>query len=265
MPRTSPEPLKPPQAAASHNAMTSLAIRPRPLLAVGLFAALVGCRHSPPPPSVWVPVSAQTAPPPLLLAEVAITNSAALDGLLEGLSLLGGDDELPTILQEAASRMGPDDLERNAGARLLVCHAVYRLVRAPNFADRFPAIRAMVDALHAAAPDAPETRFSRAYLRWVLLADGQGGLAWNGLDPAIVRDLHRDLQVLADQHPEFDGPGAFDHRRIRIELAAVAALLATAPATDALDFGALPDAATPVDAPDPLTPAVLPAAATGSG
>jgi len=210
---------------------------------LALALTLAACRHEPPPPSVWVATARLAAPPPLQLAEVPLGDHGAWNRLLDGLALVGGEEELPTVLQTMASRIDAAELARNPGARQLVGQAIYRMVRAQGFAERFEAIRGLVDRLQAAAPDAPETLFSRAFLRWVLLSDGQGRLALNDLDPAIVRDLRADLAALIAQHPTFDGPGVFDRRRLRAELAAVDILLATVPAA------ALPAAATPAVAP----------------
>lgn len=215
----------------------------RRLLAVGSLALLgaVACRHEPPPPSAWTPTARAArasavgfgAAPPLVLHQASLGDGTVLSALLDGLDLVGGGDELLEILADTASRLGPADLQQNPAARSFTCHAVYRLVRAPGFAERFGRIRPLVDGLHRAVPDAPETLFARAFLRWILLADGEGGLRDNDLDPAIIEDLAGDLQRLVDDHPGFVGPGPFDQRRLRAELSAVRALLARLPVAPA--------------------------------
>jgi hypothetical protein len=197
------------------------------LLAVTLvLATLPACAHEGPEPSPYVPLVQRQAPPAVVLSETPMTGTKSWEPLLSSFSLLGGDEELLQWLPDAASHQDAQVLARDPSARQLSVQAIYRMIQAPNFTERFETIRALVDALQAAAPDSPETLFARAFLRWVLLTDGQGHLTLHGLERAIASDLQRDFRTLVEKFPQFDGPGEFDRVRLKRELAATEVLLA---------------------------------------
>ncbi len=195
----------------------------RPLMLPLLF--LLACEHRPPPASPFQP--AGQTPPPLVLHEVELPPMAELDGLFDGLNAMGAQQQLWTLLEAYLQHVDSRALAQNPAARRLVANAVVRLSHAPDFMEHFAAIRKAVDTLLAVAPDAPETHFCRAYLRWILLADGQGGLRMGELTPRVVQDLAGDLRVLTQRFPDWRGPGDFTAERLRLELARVDALLAT--------------------------------------
>ena len=192
-----------------------------------ILLLLVACEHSPPPTSPFLP--AGQVPPPLVLHEVELPAQLELDVLLDGLEALGARNQVSALLEDELQRVDRQELARSPDARRLVATAVVRLSHSEDFMARFHAIRKAVDALLAVAPDAPETRFCRAYLRWILLADGQGGLRMGELAPRVVEDLAGDLRFLTQRYPDWRGPSGFDPPRLRVELARVEALLATLP------------------------------------
>ncbi len=215
-----------------------------------LFASLANaCSHEGRAPSPYTPVARLQPAAAVVLAETQMQDPKNWEHLLDAFVLLGGEDELLQWLPEAAVHLDAQILAKDASARQLTVQAVYRMVQVPNFAKRFATIRALVDGLQAAAPQAPETIFARAYLRWVLLTDGRGHLDLRGLERSIALDLHRDLETLVRKHPQFDGPGDFSHARLERELAAATRLLAT-PETPAAE----PGSATPTVAPSAVTP-----------
>jgi hypothetical protein len=166
-------------------------------------------------------------PPPLVLAEVPGPTAGGLEAVLEAHARVASDDELLAWLPELARQLQPATLQASAPARRLVVEALVRLVRHGGFAERFEQVRGLVDALQAAAPHEPETIFARAWLRWVLLSDGRGGLALGGLDRAVVGDLERDLTALVERHPNWRGPGDIDRGWCERQQLAVRRLLAT--------------------------------------
>jgi hypothetical protein len=198
-----------------------------------LTIALLACAHEGPAPSPYLPVTHAEAPPAVVLSETPMIGPKSWDALLSSFALLGGDEELLQWLPDAASHLDAQVLATDPSARQLTVQAIYRMVQAPNFTQRFETIRGLVDSLQAAAPQAPETIFARAFLRWVLLTDGQGHLSLHGLERPIAEDLHRDFKALVERYAQFDGPGEFDHARLLRELAATEVLLAeTATPTD---------------------------------
>ena len=186
---------------------------------------LLACEHAPPVASPFVP--AGQAPPPLVLREADLPPTAELDVLLDGLVAVGAQQPVWTLLETYLARVDRQELARSESARRLVATAVVRVSHAPEFLEHFSAIRQAVDLLMEVAAEAPETHFCRAYLRWILLADGQDGLKLGALEPRVVRDLASDLRYLTQQHPNWRGPGEFDPPRLRLELERVEALLAT--------------------------------------
>lgn len=220
---------------------------------VATFGLLgLGCRHEPVPPGLFVSVASGRTPPPVVLNAAPLDNEQVLRDWLASFVLLGGQEELPDLLATLAASLRRADLAASPAARRLAIEAVHAAVRTSDFAQRFDAVRQLVDNLHAAAPNSPEARFARAYLRLVLLADGQGGLTAVGIDRALVVDLHADLSSLVDDHPDFAGPGEFSAAVLRKRRDDVALLLA-----------GLPEGATPTVAPVGAEPAAAdPAAAT---
>lgn len=224
-----------------------------PLL-VALTGVLAGCEHDSPPATSFVPVSSGGLAPMIALVEVPIGQGRQLEALLDALDRIGAAENVTESLVGAAKQLGPSELAANPAARLWVLHAIYRLVMSKDFRERFQEVRDLTGQLHAVAPDAAETRFARAYLRWVLLADGTGGLQAKGVERGIVLDLERDLALLVAEHPAFVGPGGFDHARLDTELKSVRALLAVMPEHDVPTptdptATAAPEAATAVTVP----------------
>ena len=201
------------------------------LKALALLPLLAGCEHALPPASPLVPAGAP--PPPWALHDLALPDSPGLDRLFDGMLALGAEKQLHALLHDFVRDVTDRDLAGNPAARRLVAHAVLRLSHAPEFMDHFATIRQTLDRMQRVVPDAPELRFCRAYLRWILLADGQGGLHMGELAPRVALDLRADLQFLSRNHPDWQAPGEFAGDRLRRELVAVEALIA-----------GLPDAAT---------------------
>jgi hypothetical protein len=117
------------------------------------------------------------------------------------------------------------------------------LVQAGQLSERFEALRGVVDRLYRAAPEAPETRFALAYLRWILVADGEGRVERRSVDESVLLDLHTQLSALVRDTPTFAGPPPFDARWIRQARDAVKAKLGAAPAPAAAPAAATPSAA----------------------
>lgn len=210
-----------------------------------VMSSAVACRHEPPPASPWVP--AGTAPPPLWLAQTPLADSAAIEKISDSFGLLGSGDEGLSAMLKISAQVPRARLGADAGARRWVALSVYRAVRSSGFAERFDAVRGLVDSLHAAAPDAPETVFCRALLRLALLEERDGKLVARGIERALIADLAGDLASLAQEHPAWDGPGEFDRQRLSRDRQKVDALLASLPA-DAT-AAAVPASATPTTAP----------------
>ena len=190
-----------------------------------LLLVTLGCEHRMPPATPWV--AAGEASPPLQLHEAPLPAMADLDVLWDGLDSMGAQRQVWTMLTDFLLRVDGATLAQSEPARRLVANAVVRLSHAPDFMEHFAAVRKAVDALLAVAPDAPETRFCRGYVRWILLADGQGGLKLGALEPRVVQDLAADLRFLAQRYPDWRGPGEFTAARLRLELSRVDALLAS--------------------------------------
>jgi len=217
------------------------------LPAVVLGWLTVGCRHTPRPAALTVALASGAVPPPVVLAELPLTTEASWQPLLESLTLLGGEEEKADLLGTLAAELRRDDLAKVPAARRLCIEAVYALVQRPDFSARFDAVRKLVDNLHAAAPSSPEARFARAFLRLVLLSDGQGGLTTEGIEVRILSDLQVDLAGLARDYPTFAGPGEYTPAFLAQRSAQVAGLLAGLPVGPA-------GAATPAAAPAEPTP-----------
>lgn len=216
-----------PQALKGHShyalvrQATALAL---PVVVLGLLT--VGCRHTPRPAGLTVTLASGAVAPPVVLAELPLATEASWQPLLESLTLLGGDEEKADLLGTLAAELRRDDLARVPAARRLCIEAVYALVQRPDFSARFDAVRKLVDNLHAAAPSSPEARFARAFLRLVLLSDGQGGLTTEGIEVRILSDLQVDLAGLVRDYPTFVGPGEYTPAFLAQRSAQVAGLLA---------------------------------------
>jgi hypothetical protein len=214
-----------------------------------LAVIVIGCRHEPAPAVPWSAIAAAPAPV-LALAEGSLELPAEVAAFAGSLATVAAQDGGVDVLLAVTGAMSAEDLAHGRGARLLAMHAVYRIVRSGQLTQRFDAMRGLVDRLHAAAPDAPETLFCRSFLRWIALSDGEGGLRLGQVDVSVARDLLRDLDQLLTRHPEFAGPAPFDTPRLQRERAAVATLVAGAAALPvAASPSALPTADTPVAAP----------------
>lgn len=209
-----------------------------------LLALCAACQHEPVQPGLFAPLASGREPPPVVLNAAPLGDEQVLRDWLASFVLLGGQEELPDLLSTMAASLRRADLAVSPAARRLAIEAVHAAVRTSDFAQRFDGVRQLVDNLHAAAPSSPEARFARAYLRLVLLADGQGGLSAAGIDRALIVDLHADLTALVEEHAGFVGPGEFTPAYLRKRRDEVALLLVT-----------LPEAATPTALADPATPA----------
>jgi len=170
-----------------------------------------------------------------------------IDDLYQGLSVLEGRGASATILLAGAATLDEGALRDSAGARTLAIHAIYHTVQNRGLSHGFPRVRRLVDRMYSVAPKAPETRFALAYLRWILLSDGRGGLRLADLEPQVATDLLGQLDRLRLEHPTFDGPGEFDRQRIVAEAKAVARLVAELPAAATVTGAAQP--ATGTEAP----------------
>lgn len=210
------------------------------------------CSHQPDPPSPWV--APQHPVPALRVVETELADVAAIERLVDGLAMLGAGEDGVAALLQLGRQMPAERLARDPAARRWLMVAVYRGVQGGGLADRFDTVRGLVDALQIAAPDSAETRFCRAYLRFVLLQDDGERLQAGALDRAIVADLGRELAGLADPALDFAGPAGWDVARIARERQRVEALLAAWPATAPVATAAATDA----------TPVQAPAAASGS-
>lgn len=182
--------------------------------AAALLALLlsVGCEHEPAPASAFTPVG--RPPPALSLHVMAPVDSAAMTRLWGALVAVEGQALAADALLELASRADDDTLRDHEGARRLVIEAIYRVVQSGSLGKQFERLRPIVDRLVRQAPTAPETRFALAYLRWIVLSDGKGGLSERPVNDDISRELGLQLGALVAEHPEFNGPGAFDAQRI---------------------------------------------------
>jgi 2-amino-4-hydroxy-6-hydroxymethyldihydropteridine diphosphokinase len=199
------------------------------LLSSIMVLLVAGCSHPPAPPNPWSPVSTPSEPPALALRVATVTNSAMLNEFYEALVAYEGAKFCAEAMLTAAGRMTDEELSTLPGARLIAAHAVYRIVQARALGDHFKEIRKLVDRLHQASPKSPSTRFSLAYLRWILMATGDGRLRANELDRSVIVDLEANLNALATDTPTYDGPGEFDRGRIVRARNSVRRLLADLP------------------------------------
>ncbi|GEM_PF-312785 len=197
------------------------------MLAVVAMLMCAACHHEPVPASPFTPIAASTAPKPLAMRVADAGDTATLNRLFDALAAYEGEKFVADAMLTAAVRIDDDALQNAAGARVLAAHAVYRTVQARRLGARFADVRQLVDRMFRARPKAPETRFALAYLRWILVADGNGGIHGKGIDRAVVRDLAANLGALATKHKTFDGPGDFDRHRIAREFEAVQRFLTT--------------------------------------
>ena len=188
----------------------------RQLLAAMLVGALAcACKHYPEPPSAVVPPG--MAPPEHVLVELPLSDTPALDELLNGWSKLGADDDALQVMRATAPKIPKERLATDSGLRRWVMFAVWRELQGGDLGANFERIRKLVDTLQAVAPQAPETLACRALLRLVLIQGPNGELAQNGLDRGIVVDLQHDLATLSSLQT-FNGPGEFTAPRIADEL-----------------------------------------------
>jgi hypothetical protein len=208
-------------------------------LLCGLLGLATSCEHAAPLSDGWVPAGEQAAP--VALAEVPL-DARTIEAVFDAAAQVRRSRAVADALLDAAHAMPAEAFADAPGARAMVIASIYRLVQLGAVGERFTTIRDVVDRMTRAAPAAPETRFAAAYLRWILVSDGRGGLRLGRLDPAVGRELAAALEQLAREHPTFDGPGGFDRRRIRAEAALARA-----------SFG-LPAAATGTTAAEPAAP-----------
>ncbi|MSP90316.1 MAG: hypothetical protein EXR79_00685 [Myxococcales bacterium] len=195
------------------------------------LALTAACQHDGPPVSIWR-APGLGRPPAVALSEVHLDDPVAVERYIEALLAVAAGDEGLDAVVSIAKRMDAADLARHRGARLLAMQAAFRIVRSGGLGSRFDDLRALVDGLQAAAPASPEALACRSFLRWIVVTDGHGGFKRDGLDPAIVRELARDLRTLVDAHPGFDAPPPFDRVRMRAEAAAAETITRTLDAAD---------------------------------
>ena len=143
--------------------------------------------------------------------------------------MLEGNGGAAALLLASATTLDDSALRDAAGARRLAIHAIYHTVHSRGLGSGFKQVRQLVDRMYGVAAKAPETRFALAYLRWILLSDGRGGLQLADMTPDVAQDLLAQLEILTRDHPDFDGPGDFDRDRLVAERDAVRALLANPP------------------------------------
>ena len=167
-----------------------------------------------------------------------------LGDLYAGLAVLEGDAAAAMVLLAGATTLDDAALRDAAGARSLVVAAIYHTVHSRGLGTGFKQVRELVDRMYGVAPKAPETRFALAYLRWILLSDGRGGLRMGDMEPEVARDLLTQLEILTRDHPDFDGPGDFDRQRLVTERDAVRALVRNQPAPGKESSEGLPASAT---------------------
>ncbi len=196
--------------------------------------ALAACRHEAPASTQWQSPAFAGDPPMLALHSVAVSPASssvgpgsAIDDMAEAWTQIGAQRTFTEALLEGTRTLTDEVLAAPSG-RLLACHAVYRAVESGQLGERFAVVRTIVDRLVKLAPDTAETSFALAWLRWILLERRNGEVVRGDIDRDVLVDLEGLLGRLAHQHPDWDGPGAFDRRRIAAEHRAVVALLAEA-------------------------------------
>jgi hypothetical protein len=196
---------------------------------VGVAAATLlalGCAHEPPPAEPWGPAGG-VAPPLLLHGELVPVAGAAAAPLVaavaEALTRSQGERGAALTLLAWAQTLPEASLRQQGGARRLVIEALVRLVGAGALSEGFEGLKALVDRLHRAAPDASETHFALGYLRWILVRDAQGRAAPARVGDDVRRELAAQFARVLALEPEFVGPLGFDAARLRAELATISA------------------------------------------
>lgn len=203
----------------------------RRTLWVAAWLLTSACQHEPAPASAFGP--ADELPPGLVLPAVELgadarADHATLGELWRSLAAVEGEPAAAAALLTLAARQDDASLKERPGARRLAIEAVVRTVQAGALSQRFEELRGVVDRLYRTAPSAAETRFALAYLRWILVSDGAGGVRRGDVDASVIRDLEQQLSTLLREQPDFRGPAEFDADRLRRELIAVRALLPAA-------------------------------------
>lgn len=230
---------------------------PAAKLSSDLFLTLVGlvtlaicgaCEHPPTPATSWQSSAVQRPPPALALRQSELASQMIAD-LYAGLAVLEGGSAAAMLLLAGAATLDDAALRDDAGARRLVVSAIYFTVHSRGLGTGFKQVRTLVDRMYALAPEAPETRFALAYLRWILLSDGKGGLRMADMEAQVAQGLLKQLDILTRDHPQFDGPGDFDRQRLVVERDAVRALLNKLPARGETTGAGLPADATAAMAP----------------
>ena len=199
-------------------------------LVATVVMTVTGCGHESPPASPWQSTALTGPTPQMALRQQVWDQSGPLNAWYEILASVEGRQAAADLLLTAANTSTDEALTNSSGARQLVVHAIYRSVQARSLGQRFTTIRPLVDRMYKVAEREPETRFALAYLRWILLSDGNQGLRRDGMDPGVLRSLSNQLHSLVEEHPQWDGPGEFDRRRIVLERDAVKELLDQPPA-----------------------------------
>ena len=210
------------------------------VLSASLLCA-AGCHHAAAPTSPWQSVAVQQAPPGLVLMQAPADGAGVIAALHDALVSLEGRKPAARMLLSVAISWDDATLKAASGARKTAIAAIYHAVQAGVLGEQFKQIRDLVDRMVKQAPKTPETHFALAYLRWILISDGAGNVARRGLSEDVLRDLANNLNALVTQYPTFDGPGEFDHERIKRERDGVQLLLA-AQGSGAADKRAAPPA-----------------------
>ena len=201
-------------------------LRARTLATIAIAMIATACGHEPPPASPWQSTAMSGPAPQLALRQQVWDQSGPLNAWYEILASIEGRQAAADLLLTAANTADDDALANSTGARQLVVHAIYRSVQARSLGQRFTTIRPLVDRMYKVAEREPETQFALAYLRWILLSDGNNGLRSSGIELSVIRGLSSQLQSLVEEHPQWDGPGDFDRHRIARQRDAVRELLA---------------------------------------
>ncbi len=224
---------------------------PRHRAAVVLMAvlALAGCEHAAAPVTAWQPVEAQAHG--LALHAVPLSTPGATAALADALAMVEGDAASPVLMLKLCGQLDDATLRGESGARELATMAMVRLVGSGGLSRHFELLRGTVDRLYRLAPEANETRFALAYLRWILVSDGVGGVGAGPHDRDVLRELEVQLAALSALGEAFVGPDGHDAawvRRTQVALAAHRRAEAVNAPTAATEVSDLPLAASPTQA-----------------
>ena len=221
-----------------------------PRLTAGLMwlLALVSCEHAAAPVTAWQPAQAQAQAHGLALHAVPLSTPGATVALADALAMVEGDAATPVLLLRLCGQLDDATLGGEAGARQLATLAMVRLVSSGGLSRHFELLRGTVDRLYRLAPEATETHFALAYLRWILVSDGLDGVGAGPHDREVLRELDVQLAALAALGEAFDGPDGHDAawvRRAQLALASHRSAAAVEAPNAATEISDLPPASTP--------------------